>query len=184
MPLKTSRKDLSLKSVLITVLVCVVMFGVVYGIVKDDVEYVEVIVEPMSLDFRYIETSMRMLEEDVKYDVELHENGYAFYKMPKEEHEEMMIKLNQDFSGVIDSIVEEKRYEYVHGISFSSDFTLFEVIVDGDEYRGGARYNDLVLLLSSFGTSYGLKNGEQNVHSEVSFLDVKDGELVGTKAVY
>lgn len=146
----------------------------------NDVEYVKVIESMTPFD---TSSYIKSLEEDGVRGIEILEDGYNSYMMPKEKYEELMIKLNQEFSNITESIVEENRYGYVLGISKNSNYTVFDVLVDGDEYHKTVGNNDL-LLLGSFGECYAHLNGERSVEVKVNFLDVNGGEIIETKTFY
>jgi hypothetical protein len=144
----------------------------------DDAEYVKVLRPVMAFDVGGWELNKKQLEKEGMRSIEIRGDGYVSYMMPKKAHAVMMAMLKYDFSDYINSIVENNEYPYIREISFNSDFSLFDIVIEDSKYVQTEHFEDLQSYLSSLGKIYGLWNGVSNTILEISIFDQSSGELI------
>jgi hypothetical protein len=144
----------------------------------DDAEYVKVLRPVMAFDVGGWAINKKQLEKEGMRSIEIRGDGYVSYMMPKKAHAVMMTMLKYDFSDYINSFVESSEYPYIREISFNSDFSLFDIVIEDSKYVQTEHFEDLQSYLSSLGKIYGLWNGVRNTILEINVFDQSSGELI------
>jgi NifB/MoaA-like Fe-S oxidoreductase len=144
----------------------------------DDVEYVKVIEPPNVWDSDVLEKNLTWLKATGMRSIEVGPVGIISYMMPKGEYEKMIVEMYQEYTNSINSIVEEKKYEYVLEVSFNSLLSVFDIIVEGDEFNKDVRNFELLELLSDLGKRYGYMANVRKDRIEINVWDDESGELL------
>lgn len=143
-----------------------------------DTKYVKVIEPPRVWSANVLENNLARLKATGMRNIEVNSIGSISYMMPKEDYEEMIVEMYQEYSDIINSIVEEKKYDYVLEVSFNSSLSVFDIIVEGDGFRNDVRSFEFLELLSYMGKRYGYMANVRKDRIEISVWDHESGELL------
>ena len=114
-------------------------------------------------------------KEDKYESAVLNEDGSVTYKMTKEQHQNMMKSISDEFDKSVQELIDDDENYSIDAVSHNKDFSEFDVTLAGTEL--GFQDSFSVVLFYMYGGMYGIFSGHQPEHVIVNFLD-PDGNII------